>query len=60
MREQIQDSCSVDDGNVFDQGIGDSGCQNILVFLKKLDAMVTEIFIWQKLPLEIRVKVLNN
>lgn len=29
--EQIQDSCSVDDGNVFDQGIGDSGCQNILV-----------------------------
>ena len=30
MRKESQDSCSVDDGNIFDQGIDDSGCQNVL------------------------------
>ena len=30
MRKESQDSCSVNDGNVFDQGIDDLGCQNLL------------------------------
>ena len=30
MRKEIQDSCSVNDENVFDQGIDDLGYQNLL------------------------------
>ena len=30
MRKESQDSCSIDDGNILDQGIDDSGCQNVL------------------------------
>ena len=32
MREESQVSCSVDDRYVFNEGLDDSGCQNILFF----------------------------
>ena len=45
MREEVQGSCSVDDSNVFDEGLEDVDCKNILYnCLKKLETRVTEIF----------------
>ena len=45
VREENQGSCSVDDGNVFDEGLGDSDCRNILyIYLKNVETRVTEIF----------------
>ena len=45
MRKESQGSCSVDDGNVFNDVLDDSDCRsNLCNCLKKLETKVTEIF----------------
>ena len=45
MRKESQVSCSVDDGNVFDDILDDSDCRsNLCNCFKKLETKVTEIF----------------
>ena len=47
VREESEGSCSVHDSNVFDEGLDDSDCNNILHnCLKKIEIRFTENFHW--------------
>ena len=58
VRGESQGSCSVDDSNVFDEGLVDLDCRNILYnCLKKVR---NKSLTWQKLPMKIKLKVLGS